>query len=63
MAELAALVLAGKVAEALEFRQAAFHTDCRILFFNFKREKLKLFGVRDQCSLNSCASRIDVFSR
>ena len=45
MAELAALVLAAKVAETLELRNAIFYMIAGILFYSFKREKLKLLGV------------------
>jgi hypothetical protein len=43
MAELAALVLAGKVVEALEFRQATFHTDCRDLVLQLQKGETQAF--------------------
>ena len=44
MAELAALVLAAKVAETLELRNAIFYTDCRDLVLQIQKGEAQAFG-------------------
>ena len=43
MAELAALVLAAKVAETLELRNATFYTDCRDLVLQLQKGEAQAF--------------------